>query len=281
MEIDNPVRVLKGQELLPNHNTLKECGFPDGSTVNIIVEPDKQINIILKLGPKRIHYSVNPSLRTRELKKQLVDGGVVGFASEEMALRLSTDNNATISADTWLSEDSLPLHLHGVSDNTVITVEGGIIMVKLVSQSGGVMYKTFRSNITIDQMKNIIQSHSSFFDNGFLADIWLFRQVGISYIKIDGDSCAPIGAKIKNNDVIHLLQNKFYQEDSLISVYMGRSLIGRVGRNERDTVLAVKLRVQGQFGHPVSSIDVESAGLSYSYANIEKCPDSPTVYVKN
>ena len=52
MKITGAVRVMKGHEVLPDGSTLDEHGIIDGSTVNIIIEPEKEISIKMKLGPK-------------------------------------------------------------------------------------------------------------------------------------------------------------------------------------------------------------------------------------
>ena len=67
--------MIKGQEVLPDGSTLKEHGIIDGSTVNIVIEPDKELNLTFILGPKQFTHKVKSSLSMRELKQQLIDGG--------------------------------------------------------------------------------------------------------------------------------------------------------------------------------------------------------------
>ena len=55
MKITGSVRVIKGQEVLPDGSTLEEHGIIDGSTINIVIEPEKEINLIMKLSPKAFH----------------------------------------------------------------------------------------------------------------------------------------------------------------------------------------------------------------------------------
>ena len=52
MKITRVIRVIKGQEVLPDGSTLDEHGIIDGSTVNIIIEPEKEISIKMKHGPQ-------------------------------------------------------------------------------------------------------------------------------------------------------------------------------------------------------------------------------------
>ena len=67
MKISGAVRVIKGQEVLPDGSTLDEHGIIDGSTVNIVIEPEKEINLNIKLGPKEFNQKVKNSVRVREL----------------------------------------------------------------------------------------------------------------------------------------------------------------------------------------------------------------------
>ena len=152
LSIIGAVRVIKGQEVLPDGSTLKEQGIIDGSTVNIFIEPEKEINLCVKLGPIEIACNVKSSMCMGALKQQLIDRGTVGFGLSEFSLVKSTDENDGIS----LQDDSLPLHLHGVSDNTTLKVIGLTVRVHLVTHRGQRFYKSFRKAMTINQMKQYI-----------------------------------------------------------------------------------------------------------------------------
>ena len=56
MKIAGAVRVIKEQEVLPDGSTLDQYGIIDGATVNIVIEPDKEINLNIKLGPKEYSH---------------------------------------------------------------------------------------------------------------------------------------------------------------------------------------------------------------------------------
>ena len=209
------------------------------------------------------------------LKQQLIDRGTVGFDLTEFSLVKSTDENGGIS----LQVDSLPLHLHGVSDNTILKVIGLTVRVHLVTHTGKRFYKSFRKAMTINQMKQYIRSVKYFFhfnpsikiynDPTLVTDIVLFVQRGESYSKLDGET--PIGSVLSNNDVVHFIEDRFFGQDQMIPVYHGCEEIGRVGWSTRcsresscayacDSVLSVKLRVQDHLGFAVSSVDVKQDG---------------------
>ena len=125
MKITGAVRVIKGQEVLPDGSTLDEHEIIDGSTVNIITEPEKEINLNIKLGPKEFNQKVSSSVRLRDFKQQLTNGDIVGFMLDEFTLVITADDNDDVNDDIPLDDDSLRLHLCGVSDNITLKIQVG------------------------------------------------------------------------------------------------------------------------------------------------------------
>ena len=156
MKITGAVRVIKGQEVLPDGSTLGEHGIIDGSTVNIVIEPDKELNLKMKLGHKEFTHKGSSSVRVRDFKQQLIDGGSVGFMLDEFTLVIPADDNNGVHDDITLDDDSLPLHLCGVSDNITLNIVSRKMMIQLFSQRGQHLYKTFPRNMTVNQMKQNI-----------------------------------------------------------------------------------------------------------------------------
>ena len=149
--------MIKGQEVLPDGSTLDEHGIIDGSTVNIVIEPDKEINLNMKLGPTEFSHKVLNSLRVRELKQRLIDDDTVGFMLDEFTLMIPADNNYGITADVPVEDESLPLHLYGVGDNTKFKIIGWSIMIEVINQSGERCFKYFPRKMTVKQMKKEIR----------------------------------------------------------------------------------------------------------------------------
>ena len=156
MKIPGAVRVIKEQEILPDGGTLEEHGIIDGSMVNSVIEPDKEINLNIKLSPKQFSHKVSISVRLRDFKQQLTDGGIVGFLLDEFTLVITADDNNDVNDNIPLDDDSLPLHLFGVSDNITLKIVSRKMMIQLFSQRGQHMYKTFPRNMTVNQMKKSI-----------------------------------------------------------------------------------------------------------------------------
>ena len=244
MKIAGAVRVIKGQEVLPDGSTLEQHGITGGSTVNIIIEPEKEINLTLKLGPKEFTHKVKTSVRVRELKQQLIDDDKVGFMLSEFELIISPGDNDGIAADIPLVDESLPLHLHEVGDNTTMKITGGRVLIELVNEQGKHLFRAFPRNMTIRQMKKKILSD----------DISLFRKCNECYRKLDDK--APIGNILSNNNVIYYIEDKCFEPDQMIGVVCKILVIGRVGANQGDTALSVKLRVQEQMGFPVRCLNI-------------------------
>ena len=276
MKITGAVRVIKGQEVLPDGSTLDEHEIIDGSIVNIVIEPEKEINLFVKIGFKEVMFAVKSSVRVRELKQQLIDGGSVGFLLNHFNLLISADDNDGITETISLEDESLPLHLCGVSDNTKIKVIGDNVQIQLVTSRAKQWYKSFPRNITVNQMKQRIRLVNRFFtgkDRDLLQDVWLFVKHGKSYQRLDEE--AIIGAVLSDNDVIYLVEDRFFDEDDMFPVYCNGQEIGRIGwtitsehqgnryyKYQSDMALTLKLRTQELLGFPVTSIDVKFGGKS-------------------
>ena len=156
MNIKTAVRVIKGQRVLTDGSTLEEQGITDGSTLNIVLEPEKEIDLHTSLGSWQFTYKVNNSVRVCDLKLSLTDGGFVGLAHHDFQLLISGNGNDEIPDDIPLHDELLPLHLCGVGDNTRLRIICGSIMIQLIRQDGERWYKTFSRNIEISQLKQAL-----------------------------------------------------------------------------------------------------------------------------
>ena len=277
MKITGAVRVIKGQEVLPEGSTLDEHGITDGSTVNIVIEPDKEINLKMKLGSRQFTHKVLNSVRVRELKQQLIDCGNVGFKHNAFTLLISADDNNEIAGDIFVLDESLPLHIYRMGDNTTIRIIGGRVQIILVASRGLRWLKTFPRSISISQMKQRIRRFLG--DDKDLDDIWLFKQINKSYRRLDDDDDGdepPIGSVLSDTDVIYLVEDRFISVDTIdmFPVYHKGEEVGRVWwkittdevysnvHYNSDTVLNLKLRIQELLGFPVSRVDVKVRGQS-------------------
>ena len=81
------------------------------------------------------------SVHLCELKQQLIDGINVGFSLEDLTLIVSADDNSGVNKDIPLDDESLPLHMCGVSDNITLKIMGEKITIDLVTHYGLVYQK--------------------------------------------------------------------------------------------------------------------------------------------
>ena len=260
MKIAGAVRVIKGQEVLPDGSTLEELGTTDGSTINIVIEPDKEINLTMKLGPKEFTHRVKSSVRVRQLKQQLIDGGNVGFSIDEFQLILSAEDNCRILSDVPLAEGSLPLHLYNVGNNCTLKIVGVCVMINLVNHQGSRYFHAFPKSISIMEMKRDLPSGHGFDVSFFTEKNWAFLRRGERYSKLNDNS--TIENVLADNDVVYFVKDDFFRHTHKIPVYYKNKEIGGVGWSNGDTALTMKLRVQQQLGFPVASVDVKEDGTS-------------------
>ena len=249
LKITGAVRVIKGHEVLQDGWFLIRKGIIDGSIVNIVIEPDKEISLQMKLGPKQFTHKVKSSLQVRALKQQLIDDDIVGFPVSEFQLVLSADDNA---ADVPLLDELLPLHLYRVGDNVTLKIVGMNIMVNLVNQKGSKYFYAFPKRMSIKEMK---QKNRLKYDCDISYFSWAFLQQGERYRKLDDE--AGIDDVLCDNDVVHFVEDELFPDSQKILIYYNSQEVGRVGWRKEDTALTVKLRVQQQLGFPVACVDLK------------------------
>ena len=92
-----------------------------------------------------------------DLKLFLINNGDVGFSINEFQLIVSADDNDGVAGDVPLLDESLPLNLYGVSENTMIRIIGGRVQIILVTSKGKRWHKYFSRSMTISQMKQRIR----------------------------------------------------------------------------------------------------------------------------
>ena len=282
MKITSPISVMKGQNILPDSSTLQRHGFTDGSTVNIVTEPEKEIKLRVKLGPKEVTCSVINSMRMRDMKQKLVDGGIVGFSLGEFTLRTPTADIDRMT-NGIPSQEELPLHLCGISDNVTLKVVSETVMIQLVTHSGDVLWYTFPRTMTINQMKVKLEAIDIFFSSStptpLRMGLVLFLQTGNGYRKLE-EGEEPIDSILSDDDVIHCIEDRIFRHSDMVDVYYRSEKIGLVGVSSKDTVLTLKLRAQHQLGFPVSSVDVRRPGSSYPNKHQIRSDTRPTaIYV--
>ena len=205
MGICQPVRLLKGKKMLREAATLEQCQLTHGATVNIVTEPEKNVNLKVKIGQKKVAITVSNCVSDYQLKKQLIQNDVVGFTAREMKLVVQNGDGDDYDGeceDTSISDMSFPLHLYGIGENTTVEVSGENVMIQLISHGKGRLFKSFPVGMSFKQMKAAIDRKNGIF--GGTNNIWMFLEKKGSFLKLDVNSEEPIGTLMSNNDLVHL-----------------------------------------------------------------------------
>ena len=85
-KITGAVRILKGQEILPDDSSLVHHKISDGNTINIIIEPDVTITVQVKYNSKIFGHATSCSSSVHQLKQLLYDQEQVIFPVTELEL---------------------------------------------------------------------------------------------------------------------------------------------------------------------------------------------------
>ena len=128
-KITGAMRILKGQEILPDDNTLVQHNISDGDTVNIVIEPEKKINIQINFGLETFEHNVSNSISIKDLKQLLRTSDQVGFCEDDFGLRVESDGEAM-----KLDDERIPVDVYGIQDQAKLNVFRNFMMVGIVPQ---------------------------------------------------------------------------------------------------------------------------------------------------
>ena len=242
-KITGAVGLLKGQEVLPDGNTLEEHGIIDGSTFNIIIEPDKEINLKIRFGPESFSRKLKRSRSVRYLKQRMINAEQVALVQEDFDLVQISDAKKKI-----VLEASLPLHYYGLTDGVVL--EARLAFLRLnIEQIGTKISWTRQTSrrATVNELKCIIAVEIL---NKPKAEISIYYE---GTVKL-GDT-QVLGDVVKNPcDLLYFAENKSFKNYREV-FYNGDSL-GYIGVEDTDTRDDLKYRAQDQLGVPFSKIHV-------------------------
>ena len=243
-KITGAVRLLKGQDVLPDGSTLDEHGIIDGSTVNIVIEPDKEINLKIRFGPESFSRKLKRSRSVRYLKQRMINAEQVALVQEDFDLVQISDAKKKI-----VLEASLPLHYYGLTDGVVLEARLAFLRLNLEQVGTDIQWtrKTSRS-ATVKELKDIIAVEIL---NKPKADISMYyeRTKKLSDTQVLGDV-------VKDEfDHLYFSENKSFKNFRPV-FYNGDSL-GYIGVENTDTRDDLKYRAQDQLGVPFSKIHVK------------------------
>ena len=116
-KITGAVRILKGQEILPDDSTLVQHEIADGDIVNIVIEPDATIKIQVKYNSNIFSHAISCSSSVQQLKELLYDKEQVVFPPVEFDLVYENDGEVITLDDT-----ALPFLMYDVKEGAKLTV---------------------------------------------------------------------------------------------------------------------------------------------------------------
>ena len=232
--------MIKGQEVLLDGGTLEEHGITDGSTVNIIIEPEKEIHVTVVFGPRRFSYRVTSSMSVRQLKQRLID-------DEQVAL-VRSDFDLTLNGSVM--EPFLALHYFTPESPLVVFIRLAFLRLN-IEQVGSNIHWTRKMPraATVEELKKIIAREICGNPQAEISVYFEGRE------KLENDQV--LGDVVEDPfDHIFFIENKCYEKFKEI-FYKGKCE-GFIGVESTDTREDWKLRAQDQMGVPVGQIHVKN-----------------------
>ena len=238
------MRLLKGQEMLPDGSTLEENGIPDGSTINIVIEPDKEINLRVRFGLEVFSWKLKTSRSVKYLKQCMIEADQVALVQEDFDL-------VQISyAEKIVLESSLPLHHYALTDGVVLEVRLAFLRLNIEQVSSSIEWtRKMSRSATVKELKHVITMEICEKKG---TEICVYYQ-GTKKL---GDT-QVLGNVVKGEmDRLIFVENKSFKHFRLV-FYKGRSL-GCIGVENTDTHEDMRYRAQDQLGVPFKKIHVKT-----------------------
>ena len=236
------MRILKGQEILPDDSTLVQHNISDNDTINIIIEPEKKIKLKLQFDPEEFSKTVKNSMSVKDLKQELIDSDDFAFVHNDFDPMYLENPVKKVKLDT-----SLPLHCYKIDDGATILIEKTFLLVNIRGVGGETEWiKRMPKKAKVSDLKAVI-----------LTDIC---PKSVSNIRI------YLGKKLDEEDVLGdvvedfdemfvFVEDKCY-EDYRYVYYMGKR-IALIGVDENDSEEDLKLRAQDQLCIPQRKVKVK------------------------
>ena len=301
------MRILKGQEILPDDSSLVQHNFSDVDIVNIVIEPEKEITITISqkitalAEDPTFKYVIKNSTPVQEIKKRLVLENDMVIPVNEFTLVLERDRKL-ISLD----DSTLPLHYYGLNDGSELLIKRHVISRLIENQKGEVMHMKLSVKATVGELRKRLMKRAEI--NGRYVDsITIFTYVGercqltnsFRYFKTLSNDDETVGF----SDIFYAIENAYSQMlDNIIfykpeetftladiydptfpstlrlgDIYDPNTIVGiEVG----DTVLSVKLRVQDQLDVPVHKIKVYGTSNTFVIEDHDVILDTENYAIK-
>ena len=245
------MRILKGQEILPDDTTLVQHNITDGNTVSVLIEPDHNIEVEVQCGPMVYKHNVSHCMIVKQLKALLIDSNEVAFFHKHVNFVTNKDKEQYME----LEDESLPLHYLTSDTHLKLKVLPPSVFIKSINPFGGTAYHKVTNKTTVSELKNILMK----FRQG-VTDISMFVTCGNDrYKRLDEAQSTPAYKQLPHDKTVYFIEDRISFSHCWPVSYQYKE-VGKVYGNKSgstcETVLGIKLRIQEEMGVPTNGIIV-------------------------
>ncbi len=265
LDITCEMRLLKGQTVLENNKTIPDLQLTDGSTLHMVLEPAKDIEVTIKLPsmPER-KFTFSNNFTPSKLLQHLQNEGLVFRPPEDYYLLLS---------DKELPND-IPLHSYSMT--TAIKIQRVTIGLQIIDEYNEKLYVTVnpKTDTILDVKKRLIGRWGDYknikvYDKLDQTRIFIAKNKGYHLLK---DNCSIKDCGVENEGILYMI---YYDWDpaqnTSITFYIGQWNLNGEPRNTQKTfdfvgrtsvcgrtALSLALRIQDQYDIPAQDIAIYS-----------------------
>ena len=149
------MRTLKGDEIVPDDSTLVQHNISDGDTVNVLIEPEHNIEVEVQCGPIVYKHEVIYCMTHKEFKIFLIENNEVTFLEKDIGLIMQATNK-NVEQELELNDDSMPLHYCTEGLIIKLKVIGPTIFITSQNPFGETTCHKIPKNGTLCDLKQII-----------------------------------------------------------------------------------------------------------------------------
>ena len=247
-QIFGVVRLLKGQEILPDDNTLAQHSISDGDTLSALIEPDKVIIVQLKYLGNLIHKTFSQSELVGNVKQAFLPH-LHSYDPERIWFEHKT--GAQLQETTILDDDYMPLHYCGLQDMAVLHVAKRGYSIVVVDEKNRELYLEIEKKTTFGEVKQKLMK----FAPREVVNVSLFYHIqNVNEYKKVQDWDVKVLDLVGNRSKLFLISDRFALSEN---VWLSENPELKIYGLERgDCPLGVQLRGQDQLGVKWSQIQV-------------------------
>ena len=235
------MRILKGQESLPDDSTLVQHNISDGGTVNIVIEPEKKIIVKLQFGLEKFSKTVKNSMSVKDLKQELINSDDFAFVHCDFNLLYLENPDKKVKLDT-----SLPLYYYKIDDGATILIEKTFLLVNIKRVGGETEWiKRMPKTATIADLKKVILKDIC---DKSVSNVSLYLN---DELKVNDEDVLEDLVEYFD-DMLYFVEDKCYKECK--GVYYRGKKIAFIGVDENDSKEDLKLRARDQLCIPLRKI---------------------------